>query len=106
MLLLLLGKGSGGDEAEKERRIGVSHNTSKGIIIISCHQEIVDFYLESTVCSLLLSVVGRQEPTGAWPVSSLRHTDRAGKKDIFHLQCYRCTVELSRETVNWGSSLL
>lgn len=56
--------------AEKERRTGASHNASKGIIVISCHQEIVDFYLESTICSLLLCVVGRQEPTRAWPVSS------------------------------------
>lgn len=55
--------------AEKERRTGGSHNASKGIITISCHQEIVDFYLESTICLLLLSVVGRQEPTRAWPVS-------------------------------------
>lgn len=74
--------------AEKERRTGGSHNASKGIIIISCHQEIADFYLESTICLLLLSVVGRQEPTRAWPVSSPWQTDRLGKKNIFHLQCY------------------
>lgn len=91
--------------AEKERRIAVSHNASEGIRIISCHQEIVDFYLESTSCLLLLSVVGRQEPTRAWPVSSAWQTDRLGKKDIVHLQCYWRTAELSREAVSWGSSL-
>lgn len=90
----------------EERRTGASHNASKGIIVISCHQEIVDFYLESTICSLLLSVVGRQEPTRAWPVSSLWQTDRLSKKDIFHLQCYGRTVRLSREAVSWGRSLL